>query len=276
MAENLAFALKNAKMSREVIRERVAFAARALQLDELLERRPGALSGGQRQRVAMGRAIVREPRIFCMDEPLSNLDAKLRGSTRAEIAQLQRRLGVTTIYVTHDQVEAMTMADRVAVLESGKLQQVVRPIDLYRQPDNVFVASFIGSPAISLLDVAFDGVAVAIGSALLPVAPHIRSQAGARITVGLRPEAWRLVRPSEPGLDVHVDLVEQLGAESFMYATVAQHNTRRIDFCSVVDNNRIAVHLERNQRVGVNDVVRIAPATAEVLYFDVVTGRALR
>jgi multiple sugar transport system ATP-binding protein len=152
VAENMGFALKVAGVPKDEIRRRVADAARILDLEPLLDRKPKALSGGQRQRVAMGRAIVRQPQVFLMDEPLSNLDAKLRVQTRTQIAQLQRRLAVTTVYVTHDQVEAMTMGDRVAVLKDGLLQQVGSPRDLYDRPANVFVAGFIGSPAMNLLD----------------------------------------------------------------------------------------------------------------------------
>src|SRR5687767_1111696 len=151
VAENMAFALKMAGVSKEERRTRVAEAARLLDLEQYLDRKPKALSGGQRQRVAMGRAIVRQPQVFCMDEPLSNLDAKLRVSTRTQIAALQQRLGVTTVYVTHDQVEAMTMGDRVAVLKDGVLQQVDTPLGLYDRPTNLFVAGFIGSPAMNLL-----------------------------------------------------------------------------------------------------------------------------
>ena len=151
VAQNLGFALRVKRVSRAEVKQRVQEAARLLELEPYLDRRPRALSGGQRQRVAMGRAIVREPQVFCMDEPLSNLDAKLRVSTRTQIASLQRRLGVTTVYVTHDQVEAMTMGDRVAVLHDGVLQQVDRPLDIYDRPRNVFVAGFMGSPAMNLV-----------------------------------------------------------------------------------------------------------------------------
>jgi multiple sugar transport system ATP-binding protein len=157
VADNMGFALKISKMNKEDIRKRVEEAARVLDLEQYLDRKPKALSGGQRQRVAMGRAIVRNPQAFLMDEPLSNLDAKLRVQTRTEIAALQRRLGVTTVYVTHDQVEAMTMGDRVCVLKDGYLQQVDTPRNLYDKPDNVFVAGFIGSPAMNLVDVDLEG-----------------------------------------------------------------------------------------------------------------------
>src|SRR5919106_3032806 len=157
VADNMGFALKIAGVNKAEIRQKVEEAAKILDLTEYLDRKPKALSGGQRQRVAMGRAIVRQPQVFLMDEPLSNLDAKLRVQTRTQIAQLQRRLGVTTVYVTHDQVEAMTMGDRVAVLKDGQLMQVDTPRNLYDRPDNVFVAGFIGSPAMNLIDVDLHG-----------------------------------------------------------------------------------------------------------------------
>src|SRR5919202_448835 len=165
VADNMAFALKMAKVGKDEQKKRVAEAARILGLGEFLDRRPKALSGGQRQRVAMGRAIVRQPQVFCMDEPLSNLDAKLRVSTRTQIASLQRRLGITTVYVTHDQTEAMTMGDRVAVLKDGLLQQVDTPRAMYDKPANVFVAGFIGSPAMNLLNIELDGDTLHFGGA---------------------------------------------------------------------------------------------------------------
>src|SRR3954467_9849518 len=165
VAENMAFSLKMAKVGKEERMERVKEAAKLLDLEEYLDRKPKALSGGQRQRVAMGRAIVRQPQVFCMDEPLSNLDAKLRVSTRTQIASLQRRLGTTTVYVTHDQIEAMTMGDRVAVLKEGILQQCDTPRHMYDKPKNVFVAGFIGSPAMNLLQTNVDGDTLHFGGA---------------------------------------------------------------------------------------------------------------
>src|SRR5665811_2035607 len=166
VADNMGFALKIASVPKADIRKRVEEAARILDLSEYLERKPKALSGGQRQRVAMGRAIVRSPQVFLMDEPLSNLDAKLRVQTRTQIASLQRRLGVTTVYVTHDQTEAMTMGDRIAVLKDGVLQQVGTPRDMYDHPDNVFVAGFIGSPVMNLFDVPVVEGGVQFGSSV--------------------------------------------------------------------------------------------------------------
>src|SRR5450432_1684795 len=174
VAENMGFALKIARLPKSEIDSRVSEAARILDLEEYLKRKPGQLSGGQRQRVAMGRAIVRQPRVFLMDEPLSNLDAQLRVSTRGQIAALQRRLGVTTVYVTHDQVEAMTMGDRVAVLKDGILQQVDTPRTMYDAPKNVFVAGFIGSPAMNLIEGTIDAHGVMLGSTVIPIPAEIR------------------------------------------------------------------------------------------------------
>ncbi|MFC5996437.1 ABC transporter ATP-binding protein [Pseudonocardia hispaniensis] len=217
VADNMGFALRIAGVGKDEIRSRVQQAAKILDLEPYLGRKPKALSGGQRQRVAMGRAIVRQPQVFLMDEPLSNLDAKLRVQTRTQIAQLQRRLGVTTVYVTHDQVEAMTMGDRVAVLKDGLLQQVGSPRALYDQPANVFVAGFIGSPAMNLLDVtAVDG-GIDLGGTTYRVERAVLAATGEhRVTVGVRPEDLEL---AASGLPVTVDVVEELGADAYVYGT---------------------------------------------------------
>jgi multiple sugar transport system ATP-binding protein len=216
VAENMGFALKIAGVKKEERAARVLEAAKLLDLEPYLDRKPKALSGGQRQRVAMGRAIVRQPQVFLMDEPLSNLDAKLRVQTRTQIASLQRRLGVTTVYVTHDQVEAMTMGDRVAVLKDGVLQQVATPQELYDAPANVFVAGFIGSPAMNILqlDIVSDGVQ--FGNQVLKVASNVLAKTKAKkVTVGIRPE--NLSVSSKSGLAVEVDVVEELGADGYLY-----------------------------------------------------------
>jgi len=224
VAENMAFSLKMAKVPKDERMERVKEAAKLLDLTEYLERKPKALSGGQRQRVAMGRAIVRQPQVFCMDEPLSNLDAKLRVSTRTQIAALQQRLGVTTVYVTHDQVEAMTMGDRVAVLKDGVLQQADTPLNLYDKPANLFVAGFIGSPAMNLLRAHnVDGHAK-LGNVEIPIPRDTATKAGGDITVGVRPEAWRIVNEGE-GIPVKVTVVEELGADGFIYGTSGEEGT---------------------------------------------------
>jgi len=219
VADNMAFALKMAKVPSDERDKRVHEAAEILGLTEFLERKPKALSGGQRQRVAMGRAIVRNPQVFCMDEPLSNLDAKMRVQTRTDIAKLQAELGVTTVYVTHDQIEAMTMGDRVAVMKLGELQQVDTPLNLYDKPLNLFVAGFIGSPQMNLLEAkAVEGKAQ-IGKYKVPVDPASERKMSGNITVGVRPEAWRLVSAEQGGLPIKVTVVEELGADGFVYGT---------------------------------------------------------
>ncbi|MEO0048712.1 MAG: hypothetical protein RL556_44, partial [Actinomycetota bacterium] len=216
VAENMAFALKIAGVSKEERAERVLEAAKILDLEPYLNRKPKALSGGQRQRVAMGRAIVRNPQVFLMDEPLSNLDAKLRVQTRTQIASLQRRLGVTTVYVTHDQVEAMTMGDRVAVLKDGVLQQVDTPRNLYEKPQNVFVAGFIGSPAMNLLQLPIVDGGVKWGSLNIPIDKAILAKTKAKtITVGVRPEDIEVTKGA--GIAVEIDVVEELGADGYLY-----------------------------------------------------------
>jgi multiple sugar transport system ATP-binding protein len=227
VGENMGFALKLAGVKKAEIATRVAEAAKILDLSDYLDRRPKALSGGQRQRVAMGRAIVRSPQVFLMDEPLSNLDAKLRVQTRTQIAALTKRLGTTTVYVTHDQVEAMTMGDRVAVLKDGVLQQCDTPGVLYDRPANVFVAGFIGSPAMNIVTGrAVDG-GVQLGDAVLPVPREQLARAAAgngQVTVGFRPEAIQLVGAGQ-GVPVVVNVVEQLGADAYLYTKLAHQST---------------------------------------------------
>jgi multiple sugar transport system ATP-binding protein len=222
VGDNMGFALKMAGVPKAERQQRVQEAAHLLGLEDFLNRKPKALSGGQRQRVAMGRAIVRSPQVFLMDEPLSNLDAKLRVSTRTQIAALQTRLGVTTVYVTHDQVEAMTMGDRVAVLKDGLLQQCDTPLNLYDRPRNLFVAGFIGSPAMNLIegDVASDGIH--IGDYVVPVARDVLAKAAdeKRLVVGIRPENFSL-SDSGDGIAVDVAVVEELGADAYLYGTLS-------------------------------------------------------
>ncbi|NYD35203.1 ABC transporter ATP-binding protein [Actinomycetospora corticicola] len=220
--DNMAFPLKMRGMDKDEQAKRVNDAAEILGLTEYLDRKPKALSGGQRQRVAMGRAIVREPQVFLMDEPLSNLDAKMRVQTRAQIAGLQNRLDVTTVYVTHDQVEAMTMGDRVAVLRDGKLQQYATPSELYDRPVNAFVAGFIGSPAMNLLDLRRAGNGVTLGGVEVPLTREVRDAAGdgSSVTVGVRPEDLALT--DGDGVKAVIDVVEELGSESYLYAHLAE------------------------------------------------------
>ncbi|YAL82860.1 ABC transporter ATP-binding protein [Dermacoccaceae bacterium W4C1] len=216
VADNMGFALKIAGVDKAEIRTRVEEAAKILDLTEFLDRKPKALSGGQRQRVAMGRAIVRSPQVFLMDEPLSNLDAKLRVQTRAQIASLQRRLGVTTVYVTHDQTEAMTMGDRVAVLKDGVLQQCDTPRNMYDQPKNVFVAGFIGSPAMNLLTLPATESGVKIGDYVHPVKREAMQQSEETVVLGVRPEDLTLNTEAK-GIPVEVDVVEELGADAYVH-----------------------------------------------------------
>jgi multiple sugar transport system ATP-binding protein len=215
VAENMGFALKIQKLPKDEIDRRVKEAAELLDLVPYLDRKPKALSGGQRQRVAMGRAIVREPAAFLMDEPLSNLDAKLRVQTRTQIAALQRRLGTTTVYVTHDQVEAMTMGDRVAVLFDGVLQQVDSPRALYDSPANAFVAAFIGSPSMNLVEAPVVDGGVRLADAIVPVERAVIERAGcSSLVLGVRPEDLHL---SDVGTTLNVTLVEELGADAYVY-----------------------------------------------------------
>jgi multiple sugar transport system ATP-binding protein len=216
VAENMGFAMKIAKTPKAQIRDRVLDAAKLLDLQPYLDRKPKDLSGGQRQRVAMGRAIVRRPQVFLMDEPLSNLDAKLRVQTRNQIAALQRRLGTTTVYVTHDQVEAMTMGDRVAVLRDGVLQQFAPPRELYRSPDNVFVAGFIGSPAMNLFTLPVVDSTVSLGDWPITLPREIASTAS-EVVVGVRPEHFEL---GGLGVEMEVDVVEELGADAYLYGRI--------------------------------------------------------
>jgi multiple sugar transport system ATP-binding protein len=262
VAENMAFALKMAKVPSAERDKRVAEAARLLGLTEYLQRKPKALSGGQRQRVAMGRAIVREPQVFCMDEPLSNLDAKMRVQTRTDIAKLQRDLGVTTVYVTHDQVEAMTMGDRVAVMNLGELQQVDTPLRLYDRPANVFVAGFIGSPQMNLLEGTATGGDVRLGGYSLPV----RTTAEGKVTLGVRPEAWRIISAEQAastgGIPVEVSVVEELGADSYVYGTSDVEGTP----------NALTIRIAERDTVHKGEVIHVTTEPGSVHVFDGATG----
>ena len=230
--ENLGYGLKVRRTPKAEIDARVSRVAQMLGLEQLLGRRPAALSGGQRQRVAMGRAIVREPKAFLMDEPLSNLDAKLRVSMRAQLSALHARLATTTIYVTHDQIEAMTLGQRVAVLRQGRVQQVDTPQELYARPANVFVAAFIGSPAMNLVEGDVDGNVLRFGDHTIPL-PVVGAPPPGRVIAGLRPEAFEdatVADPSLPRLDVRIEVVEELGADTYVVFTVA---APRVDVADV-------------------------------------------
>ena len=215
--QNLAYGLTNRRMPKDEIARRVAAAAEILEIGAFLDRKPRALSGGQRQRVAMGRAIVREPAVFLFDEPLSNLDAKLRNSMRGEIRVLQRRLGTTSIYVTHDQMEAMTLADRLVVLNGGRVEQIGAPLEVYRRPASTFVAAFIGAPAMNLLSARQDGGSLHLGGAALPM----RGEGRGPVTLGIRPEDFGRAAPgAAEALQVRVDYVEELGATRLVHGRV--------------------------------------------------------
>jgi multiple sugar transport system ATP-binding protein len=221
--QNLGYGLKVRKTPKREIAQRVERAAQLLGLDELLDRRPGALSGGQRQRVAMGRAIVREPKAFLMDEPLSNLDAKLRVSMRAQLSALHARLATTTIYVTHDQIEAMTLGHRVAVMRDGRIQQVDTPQELYARPTNLYVAAFIGSPAMNLVEAEFEGGSLWFGGYAIPL-PTGQTPPTGRVIAGIRPEAFEddaFAEASLPRITVNVEVVEELGADTHVLFSVA-------------------------------------------------------
>jgi multiple sugar transport system ATP-binding protein len=265
VAENMGFALKMGKVRSAERHRRVEEAAKLLGLTEYLERKPKALSGGQRQRVAMGRAIVRNPQVFCMDEPLSNLDAKMRVQTRTDIARLQSDLGVTTVYVTHDQIEAMTMGDRVAVMNRGVLQQVDSPLHLYDKPVNLFVAGFIGSPQMNLIRAtAVDGKAQ-LGRYVVPVDPASERRVKGDITVGVRPEAWRIVSPAEGGLPIEVSVVEELGADAFIYGTSDVEGTP----------STLVVRVSARDSVHKGDLIHVTTDPQNVHVFDTGTGERI-
>jgi multiple sugar transport system ATP-binding protein len=249
--KNMAFALENMSLSRAEIDQRVRRAAQMLQLTDYLDRKPKALSGGQRQRVAIGRAIVRDPKIFLFDEPLSNLDAELRVATRKELAALHGEIGGTMIYVTHDQVEAMTLADRIVVLRAGRIEQVGTPLEVYNHPANLFVAGFIGSPRMNLLPARVAGsgqVTIGNDTRSIPLPSTGQTASGASITLGARPEHIDVVDETQADLIITVNPVEQLGGETYLYGsapglpelTVRQDGQARYD-----RNQRVGLRLER-------------------------------
>ena len=271
-ADNMGFALKLAKMPKEDVRRRVTETAGALDLADFLDRKPKSLSGGQRQRVAMGRAIVREPRVFLMDEPLSNLDAKLRTQTRTQIASLQRRLGTTTVYVTHDQVEAMTMGDRMAVLRDGVLQQVGTPREVFRSPANAFVGGFIGSPAMNLFRVPLVGEGAELGGLVVPLHPAVRRAVSeedtADILVGVRPEQFTVLSSedlSTPALDLVVEAVEDTGAVTDL------HTTAKIG----PDTAEVVVRAPERQRHAKGEQLRVTVRPDGFHLFSAATERRL-
>ncbi|WP_277552018.1 ABC transporter ATP-binding protein, partial [Kocuria oceani] len=287
VAENMGFALKIAKVPAEERKRRVEEAAKILDLTDYLDRKPKALSGGQRQRVAMGRAIVRSPQVFLMDEPLSNLDAKLRVQTRTQIASLTRRLGVTTVYVTHDQVEAMTMGDRVAVLKDGVLMQVDTPRALYDRPATEFVAGFIGSPAMNLFRSPVTDTGVSLGTLAIPLSPAQRAAlTGHQVTVGIRPEDLTPAGEGQ-GLPIVADVVEELGADAFVYghlAPVTAANTIvQIDPTAETDGtgedapaaHEIVVRAEGRTPPKAGSTIWVTPTLDHLHLFDTTTGTRL-
>ncbi|NLT27066.1 MAG: ATP-binding cassette domain-containing protein, partial [Microbacteriaceae bacterium] len=257
--DNMGFGLKTRGVPKAERAERVREAAGLLDLENLLHRHPAELSGGQRQRVAMGRAIVREPQVFLMDEPLSNLDAKLRVQTRAQIASLQRRLGTTTVYVTHDQTEAMTMGDRIAVLDEGRLQQLGSPQELYRRPANEFVARFIGTPAMSVWTTRLVDGALPLGEGALPLDPAVAAAIGDReVRVGVRPEDLRLAGDDEPGAPLDIDLVEELGSDAYL------HGTARLGGSEAA----IVARVDGREHPHQGDAVRVVPEPGRLHWFE--------
>ncbi len=272
VAENMGFALKIAGIAKEERDRRVREAAKLLDLEAYLERKPKALSGGQRQRVAMGRAIVREPQVFLMDEPLSNLDAKLRVATRTQIAALQRRLGITTVYVTHDQVEAMTMGDRVAVLKDGLLQQCDSPRNLYDNPANAFVAGFIGSPAMNLLIAPIQGQIASLGGLKLELTDLARNSASQNeIIIGVRPEGFI---PASTGFEIDVEVVEELGSDAFVYGKPANPQVKF--YAQSEDGGQVIVRWDPKSPPRPGDKVSVQPQPGAVHFFDSVSGKALK
>jgi multiple sugar transport system ATP-binding protein len=300
VAENIAFGLRLRKAPKATINERVAWAAKLLDLTPYLNRKPKELSGGQRQRVAMGRAIVRQPQVFLMDEPLSNLDAKLRVQMRADIAKLQRELKTTTVYVTHDQVEAMTMGDRVAVMSKGILQQVDAPQRLYDRPENLFVAGFIGTPPMNLLEASVTvngGVSIDLGGNTLPIPdqalanyPKLSGWNGRRVIVGLRAGDLHPAqgRDDLPQITAGVELVESLGGESMAYfkvnarqikadSSAAEEELENEDEASVVGSRpNLVASFPPHVQLKLGDRVQIAVDAKNLHFFDEASGAPLR
>jgi len=280
VADNMGFALKIAGTPKAEIRSRVEDAAKILDLTEYLDRKPKALSGGQRQRVAMGRAIVRSPQVFLMDEPLSNLDAKLRVQTRTQIASLQRRLGVTTVYVTHDQTEALTMGDRIAVLKDGVLQQVGTPRDMYDTPNNVFVAGFIGSPAMNIGTFpVLEGFAQ-IGRARIAVprtvVSGLKPDDKNQLIVGFRPEALDVVAPGTPdSIPVEVNLVEELGSDAFVYGSLTNEFGAAASITSGAGEAHVIVRVDPRQVPAKGETIAVLIRTGEQHLFHAGSGERI-
>ncbi len=280
VADNMGFALKIAGKPKAEIRSRVEEAAKILDLTEYLDRKPKALSGGQRQRVAMGRAIVRNPQVFLMDEPLSNLDAKLRVQTRTQIASLTRRLGVTTVYVTHDQVEALTMGDRIAVLKDGILQQVDTPRALYDTPKNVFVAGFIGSPAMNIGTFNVVNGVAKIGQAQIPLTREavagLTAEDNGKVTLGFRPESLDIVNENDPSaIEVEVNIVEELGSDAYVYGTL-KGDLAGADLASpTAGDHEVIVRINPRTAPGKGERIHVAIRPGQEHVFSPSTGLRL-
>ncbi|MFW7413807.1 ABC transporter ATP-binding protein [Demequina sp. SO4-18] len=280
VADNMGFALKIAKIDKSEIRQRVEAAAKILDLTEYLDRKPKALSGGQRQRVAMGRAIVRQPQVFLMDEPLSNLDAKLRVQTRTQIAALQRRLGTTTVYVTHDQVEALTMGDRIAVLKDGVLQQVGTPRDMYDAPANVFVAGFIGSPAMNIGTFRVEGDKAQVGRGEVTLQrealSHLKAEDKNHVVLGFRPESLDRVAPhTEGSIPVDVDVVEELGSDAFVYGEVPSDAPEAQDVHFNAGDAQMILRIDPRDVPKKGDTVWVKIREGEQHIFSAATGERI-
>ncbi|MEJ2321510.1 MAG: sn-glycerol-3-phosphate ABC transporter ATP-binding protein UgpC [Gammaproteobacteria bacterium] len=284
--DNMAFPLKLAKLPPREVERRIARAAEILELGDLLERKPRALSGGQRQRVAMGRAIVREPKVFLLDEPLSNLDAKLRGQMRTELARLQRHLGTTTIYVTHDQTEAMTLGDRIAVMRQGEVQQVGTPRELYANPKNLFVASFIGAPAMNFLPARIeDGRLELLLGSIEPAESRLPEDT-ASVIVGFRPEHLQIViqEQAQPGdlvFEASVDVIEWLGADLYVYFDIALRGLEDLQLPEELgiqpgdDSASLVARIDPIEGLKEGDNLRLVLRKDRLLLFDSVTGENL-
>jgi multiple sugar transport system ATP-binding protein len=277
--QNLGYGLKARRTPKDEIGRRVGEVAGLLGLADLLDRRPSQLSGGQRQRVAMGRAIVRQPRAFLLDEPLSNLDAKLRVGMRASLAQLHQRLGVTTVYVTHDQTEAMTLGQRVAVMRDGRILQCDTPQRLYAHPRDVFIAAFIGSPAMNLVEASYDGEVLRFGQFAVPVARAPRRE---RLILGIRPEAFRLApAPALPTVTVRVEVVEELGSDThlFFFVDAPPMTAEVLEAASeeVLPSDRalFTARVDAAAPAAVGETIELALDVARLHYFDPETGARL-
>jgi multiple sugar transport system ATP-binding protein len=287
--QNLGYSLRVHKTPKQEIARRVDEAAHLLGLDQLLDRRPRALSGGQMQRVAMGRAIVREPQAFLMDEPLSNLDAKLRVGMRTSLQQLHVRLGTTTVYVTHDQVEAMTLGQRVAVMRDGRIQQVDVPQRLYEEPANVFVAAFIGSPAMNLVNGSVDGDEVSMGSLRLPLTAERRPSEDGRVVVGIRPETFEdaAFAPSDlPQFDVEVAVLEELGADANVFfrldadqivveEALSDEGDDGATLLAGDDQALLAARVDPRTKARVGGTIRLTVDPSRLYFFSPDTGQSL-